>query len=136
MNPETSSPKILGVPIEVRFRDMDSMGHVNNAVYFTYPEMARVAFYRHFMGVTQIQDLEMIAAKATCEFRSPATWNDRLLARVWVSRVGTTSFDFDYEITDEKSGRLIATAQTIQVAWDYRTDSKKLVPQRLRELLL
>ena len=136
MNPETSSPKILGVPIEVRFRDMDSMGHVNNAVYFTYLEMARVAFYRHFMGVTQIQDLEMIAAKATCEFRSPATWNDRLLARVWVSRVGTTSFDFDYEITDEKSGRLIATAQTIQVAWDYRTDSKKLVPQRLRELLL
>jgi len=136
MNPETSIPKILGVPIEVRFRDMDSMGHVNNAVYFTYLEMARVAFYRHFMGATQIQDLEMIAAKATCEFRSPATWNDRLLARIWVSRVGTSSFDFDYEITDENSGRLIATAQTIQVAWDYRTDSKKLVPQRLRELLL
>ena len=136
MNPETSSPKILGVPIEVRFRDMDSMGHVNNAVYFTYLEMARVAFYRNFMGATQIQDLEMIAAKATCEFRSPATWNDRLLARIWVSRVGTSSFDFDYEITDENSGRLIATAQTIQVAWDYRTDSKKLVPQRLRELLL
>ncbi len=136
MKPEASSHKVLGVPIEVRFRDMDSMGHVNNAVYFTYLEIARVAFYRHFMGATEIEDLEMIAAKATCEFRSPATWNDRLLVRIWVSRVGTTSYDFDYEIRDENSGRLIATAQTIQVAWDYRTDSKKVVPQRLRELLL
>ena len=136
MKPEISSPKVLGVPVEVRFRDMDSMGHVNNSVYFTYLEMARVAFYRHFMGATQIQDLEMIAAKASCEFRSPATWNDRLLVRIWVSRVGTTSYDFDYEITDENSGRQIATAQTIQVAWDYRTNSKKLVPQRLRDLLL
>ncbi len=135
MKPDSSSNKVLGVPIEVRFRDMDSMRHVNNAVYFTYLEMARVAFYRHFLGATQIEDLEMIAAKATCEFRSPATWNDRLLVQIWVSRVGTTSFDFDYEITDEP-GRLIATAHTIQVAWDYRTNSKKAVPQRLRELLL
>ena len=112
------------------------MGHVNNSVYFTYLEMSRVAFYRHFMGVTQIEDLQMIAAKATCEFRSPATWNDRLQVQIWVSRVGTTSFDFDYKVTDENSERLIATARTVQVAWDYRKNTKKMVPQQLRDLLL
>jgi acyl-CoA thioester hydrolase len=109
----------LAVPVDVRFRDMDSMGHVNNAVYFTYFENARIAYWRAVPGVRSRRNLDYILARAECDFRSPTTIEDELVCHVRVASFGRSSFVFDYLLRDERSGRIVAEGRTVQVMYDY-----------------
>lgn len=126
--------KALVIPMEVEFHDLDAMGHVNNVRYFTFMEAARVAFFRHFLDARRIHDLQMIAVEASCRFLSPAHWGEILLVRVWIPRVGNTSFDFRYEMTERETGRKVARGKTVCVSWDYVAESKMRVPDRVRRL--
>ena len=109
----------LAVPLEVRFRDMDSMGHVNNAVYFTYFENARIAYWRAVPGVRSRRSLNYILARAECDFKSPTTLEDELRCHVRVSSFGRSSFTFEYLLRDERTGRIVAEGRTVQVMYDY-----------------
>ena len=109
----------LAVPVDVRFRDMDSMGHVNNAVYFTYFENARIAYWRAVPGIRSRRNLDYILARAECDFRSPTTIEDDLCCHVRVAWFGRSSFAFEYLLRDERSGRNVAEGRTVQVIYDY-----------------
>ncbi|PYT34533.1 MAG: hypothetical protein DMF52_12370 [Acidobacteria bacterium] len=109
----------LAVPIEVRFRDMDSMGHVNNAVYLTYFENARIAYWRAVPGVRSRRNLDYILARAECDFKSPVTLDDELFCHIRVASFGRTSFVFEYLLRNEPNGRGVAEGRTVQVMYDY-----------------
>src|SRR5687767_1853285 len=86
------------VTIEVSFRDLDAMGHVNNAVYLSYMETARIKFLVDLLAVTSLHDLPVIMAEATCTFKSPAFFGEQLTVGVGISRFGSKSFDMTYRI--------------------------------------
>ncbi len=111
----------LAVPVEVRFRDMDGMGHVNNAVYFTYFENARIAYWRAVPGVRSRRAPNYILARAECDFKSPTTLEDELCCHVRVASFGRSSFSFEYLLRDERAGRVVAEGRTVQVMYDYET---------------
>jgi len=108
----------LAVPIEIRFRDIDGMGHVNNAVYLTYFENARIAYWRAVPGVRSRRNLDYILARAECDFRSPVTLDDRLVCHIRVASFGRTSFAFEYLLRDGPTGRVVAEGRTVQVMYD------------------
>jgi acyl-CoA thioester hydrolase len=117
---------------EVAFRDLDVFGHVNNAVYLTYIETARIRYLREVLGIESLEDLLVIVAKVHIDFRSRATLGETLEVRTRVSRIGTKSFDVDHEIQGP-DGRLVARAETTLVTFDYRGDSTMPVPDLWRE---
>ena len=108
--------------LEVRFRDCDPMGHVNNAVYLTYLEQARFAHWRAVWGF----DFEglpenapsVILARAEIDYRRPARYGDVLEVRISLDRVGRTSFSYAYEIVDQND-LIVAEAKSVQVMYDY-----------------
>ncbi len=122
-------------PVQVRFRDMDAMGHVNNAVYLTYLEMARVGYYRNLFGLTQPEDFPFILARVEIDFRSPVVLGEDILVGIRVSRVGNKSFHFEYEIREVETGRLVAEAKSVQVMYDYKTGATMPVPDDFRQRL-
>lgn len=122
----------LSVPIEVRFRDMDSMGHVNNAVYFTYFENARIAYWRAVPAIRSRRSLDYILARAECDFRSPATAEDALACLVRVSSFGRSSFTFEYLLRDGRSGRAVAEGRTVQALYDYALRKTRPLDPALR----
>ena len=134
-----SDPVPVKVPIQVRWRDLDALGHVNNAVYLTYFELARLGYIRALLGEdAEIDprtllpaDFQFILAEVTCHYRSPATLRDRLMATIWVSQVGRKSFVFEYRITDEGTGRLIAEGCSTQVWYDYAAGESRPVPKEI-----
>ena len=75
--------------IDVRFRDCDALGHVNNAVYLTYLEQARFAHWQRLTGTSGIPRT-FILARVECDYRAQATVGDRLIVRLqaW-PRLGT-----------------------------------------------
>ena len=109
----------LAVPVEVRFRDMDSMGHVNNAVFLTYFENARIAYWRAVPGIHSRRNLDYILARAECDFKSPATLEDQLCCHIRVASFGRSSFSFEYLLRDERTGRVVAEGRTVQAMYDY-----------------
>jgi acyl-CoA thioester hydrolase len=121
--------------IRVAFGDVDMMGHVNNAKYFTYFETARTNLLREsFAGFPQGQ-LSVIIAHAEIDYKAPAKWNDELEVKVRTAAVGNSSFTYEYQITDQE-GKLVATGKTVQVAYDYSTGSSVPIPERARNVLL
>jgi len=95
------------------------MGHVNNAVYLTYLEVARFAYWRDVAGGRIEGDVSFIMARAEIDYKVPADYHDRLEVRIAITGFGRTSFVFEYEIVDQ-NGRLVATARTVQVFYDYK----------------
>jgi acyl-CoA thioester hydrolase len=117
---------------EVAFRDLDAFGHVNNAVYLTFLENARVTYMREVLGVDSLSSLLVIVASIQIDFRSRASLGEVLEVGSRVSRVGGKSFDLDHEIRGP-GGRLVAEAHTVLVAFDYEQEGPMDVPTEWRD---
>lgn len=113
----------------VRFRDVDAMGHVNNAVYLTYLEDARIAFLRRIGADVP----EMILARVEIDFRAPLSEGDELRIGVRPVSVGTKSFELEYEL--RIGDKLAAEAKTVIVSYDYAAGQPVAVPDHWREQL-
>ncbi len=111
--------------IEVRWRDLDALGHVNNAVYFTYFETARVKYAEEVLGIRSAKDVDFILASIQCDFLSQVSSGERLEVGIRIPAAGQTSFDFEYEARSLDDGRPVARARSTQVLFDYATNRKK-----------
>jgi acyl-CoA thioester hydrolase len=120
--------------IAVRFRDCDAMGHVNNAVYLSYLEQARVEAWHRMTGTTGLPK-NMILARVEIDYRAPATLGDRLLVRLQVAAVGTTSFTLDCTIQNVRTREVVAAARTVQVMYDYAAGRPMEIPPGIRARL-
>lgn len=121
--------------IPVRFRDMDALGHVNNAVYVTYLEIARIGYYRQLTGRSN-PEIGMIIARIECDYRSPAFLGETVLVACGTTALGNSSTTMAYRLTDEASGRLIAEGKSVQVAYDYEANRPVPLPDELRRAIV
>jgi acyl-CoA thioester hydrolase len=118
--------------VRVRFRDVDAMGHVNNAVYFTYMETARSVFFQQFFAIRQPFDIPVILGETSCRYLAPAYFGQILRVGLGVSHFGTKSFDMVYGI-DGPDARLVATGRSTMVMYDYEQGRSVLVPDSFKE---
>ena len=105
--------------MEVRFRDLDALGHVNNAVYLTYFESARMAFWMQVMGKADLTGMNMILARAEIDFRSPLVFGESVEIGVGCTSIGRSSFVLEQDMHDRASSRLVAQARKVLVHYDY-----------------
>ena len=120
--------------LDVRFRDCDPMGHVNNAVYLTYLEQARLAQWRSLWGFGSTPNVPgVILARAEVDYKLPAKFGDVLDVRIGLVELGRTSFTYEYEIVDA-AGRTVVTARSVQVMYDYAEARPVPIPENIRQL--
>jgi len=117
----------------VRFRDLDPMGHVNNAVFLTYIESARAAFLQNLGAVQTLEDLAIIVARIEIDFRAPVRFGNEVEVSVRVSRFGEKSFDLEHEL--RVGDTLAAEAKTVLVTYDYERREPVAIPAAWREKL-
>jgi acyl-CoA thioester hydrolase len=120
--------------LDVRFRDCDPLGHVNNAVYLTYLEQARLHCWRELWGFGDADSTVpgVIMARAEIDYRLPAHYGQTLEIRIALAAIGRTSFTYDYEIVDA-GNRMIASARTVQVMYDYASAKPVPIPADIRQ---
>jgi len=108
------------------------MGHVNNAVYLTYLEIARFAYWKA-AGLDRIAgEVSYIMARVEIDFRASATFGDVLDVALSVTGIGRSSFSMAYEIRDQNE-RVVSTARSVQVTYDYAAGASVLVPPAIRQ---
>lgn len=111
------------------------MGHINNAVYVTYLEVARQEYWRAYSRQVDYRRVPFILAHVTIDFRSEALVNERLLLGIRCGSIGNKSFTFEYEIRERESRRLVVEASSVQVCYDYDQKRSIAVPEELRRTL-
>lgn len=117
----------------VRFRDLDPMGHVNNAVFLTYIESARVAFLEQLGAATTLEEMTIIVARIEIDFRAPVRLGDEVEVSATVTRFGEKSFDLDHELRVGET--VVAEARTVLVTYDYEHRRPVEIPDGWREKL-
>lgn len=133
--------------LEVRFRDCDPMGHVNNAVYLTYLEQARFHHWRASglatrtisrapeAGAAAPADIPgVIVARVEIDYRKAAKYGDLLRIDLGVAAIGRTSFTYEYEIRDA-GGAMVATAKTVIVRFDYAAGKPVPITEEVKAAL-
>jgi acyl-CoA thioester hydrolase len=112
--------------VEVRFGDTDAMGHVNNAVYMTFVESARVAWWTATTGEPLEREAGraegLILAEAEIAFRSPLFFGETVVVETRAKGLGRTSLGLEHRMTASRPGgpvRLVATCRSVIVRYDY-----------------
>ncbi|WP_435363812.1 acyl-CoA thioesterase [Haloarchaeobius sp. DYHT-AS-18] len=121
------------VDIDIRYNDVDLLGHVNNAVYVSYLEEARVEYLPEVLGDTDA--LDGVIANLEIDYHRPITLEDDVSVAIAITEVGNSTLHFEYEV--RASGEVAATATTVQVAYDAEAGESRELPeawkQRVRE---
>ena len=124
-------------PIAVRWGDMDAMGHVNNAAYFTYCESARMSYFR-------VIDLDRLREEphhgpavvtATCNFHRQLHYPAELEVAARASKIGGKSFTLEYVLFRRSSDEVVADGSSVVVWVDYEAGKAIPLPAALREAI-
>ena len=108
--------------VTVRWRDVDALGHVNHAVFLTYLEEGRDAFYTRTLGA----DPNYVVVRLEVDLRAEVRYPDRrVTVRIEVERIGTTSLTTRETIVT-RTGETAAQARVVTVHWD--AEQRKPVP--------
>lgn len=116
--------------VPVRYRDIDDMGHVNNAVYVTYLEEARTDYFRAVLG-ERVREVDSVVANHTLDYRRSITLEDDVTVAVGIDDLGETSLTLSQEVRAD--GEVAATAETTLVVLDSETREPMPIPEDVRE---
>ena len=98
--------------IPTRYRDLDPMGHVNNAVYASFCEQARMEYFDDVFEM-ELDALNMVLAHLEIDYERPIRQGQSVAVRVRVAEIGGSSFTMAFEILADEA--LAATAESTQV---------------------
>jgi acyl-CoA thioester hydrolase len=120
--------------ITVRFGECDGLGHVNNGIYFTYFEDARIDIFRLFNPSLELPEWNLIVASAKGEFLKQVTYAQSIKVLTWISHVGNSSFVVEHGIQNEQ-GEWVARGQAVMLAYDYSANRPQPLWADVRDAL-
>jgi acyl-CoA thioester hydrolase len=121
-------------PVEVRFRDLDPMGHAHHSLPLICFEEARAAYWREVVGRPNatVEDIDYIMAEVRIRYHGRIRFPGRVLVGARVARLGEKSWTMEYELRDD-AGELLAGGTTVQVMYDYGAERSKVIAPEVRE---
>jgi acyl-CoA thioester hydrolase len=125
--------------LEVRFRDVDAFGHVNNAVFLSYIEQARIRYLAEALqlsiSLTDVGELPLILARIEIDYRAPIFFGQTVEVGTRVDWIGRSSFSMSHRATAGDDAHTVTEAKTVLVAYDYRAARPLPVPDAWRRHL-
>ncbi|HWT15894.1 MAG TPA: thioesterase family protein [Patescibacteria group bacterium] len=134
---DTTAPKLLvRAPVTVRWGDMDAYNHVNNSVYATYVEEARLHWFRSLDPNWMGEDAAPILAALNTNFRKPIEWPAEIVVEMFAGRVGRSSFTARFRIVDRQAPDVLyAEGDSVLVWIDPKSGKSIELPPHLRAAL-
>jgi acyl-CoA thioester hydrolase len=123
--------------IAIRFSDIDARGHVNNAVYLTYFEVARFNYWRD-VAHWNLKEIGIVIGRSEIHYLKPVTIEDTLVCYVRVTRIGNSSFDVMHVLTKttDKGQEICTTCKTVCISYDYATNKSISIPKEGRNKMI
>lgn len=123
-------------PITIRFRDLDALNHVNNAVFITYVEQGRIGYFRKVIGRNHDwSKFGTLLAHTSIDYLKPILLDDELYCDVEIVKMGEKSFEVSFElvVVSDQVNTLCAKGKNVLVCFDNIKMSTALVPDDWRK---
>jgi len=117
---------------EIRFSDIDALGHVNNAVYLNYFEQARVSFFKEINdGPWDWSKQGILLARNEVDYKVPVLFGDEVVTEVWVEKIGTKSFVLAYDLFKVINAEKVkcSSGASVLVAYDFEAGHSTVIPE-------
>lgn len=126
-------PKILArIPIGVRWRDMDSFGHVNNAKYVSYLEEARIRWLAAMPGLEMRGPVLPVIVNTNVNYRRPIVWPNDVVVELFIERIGTSSVTIGHRIIDQNEPSVLYSDGNVVAVWmDTRSGASVPLPEAI-----
>ncbi|HCF60644.1 MAG TPA: acyl-CoA thioesterase [Myxococcales bacterium] len=123
------------VALEVRWSDLDALGHVNNARYFGYFEQGRIGYLERVAPGRKLVEsgVAPLLAHTECDFLAPIEHPASLLVGTRALRVGSSSVELQQTVRGREGGRVHAIGRAVLVFFDLAAGAAVAIPQPLRE---
>lgn len=104
------------LPIQIRFNDVDRLGHVNNNSYFSYYDLGKEEYLNNILKVDyHTQDVAPVIANINADFIEPIFYGDEIVVETRVCHVGQKSFTLEQQAVNERTGRTVCRCKTVMV---------------------
>ncbi len=124
----------ISTPIQVRFTDIDGLGHVSNSVYLSYYDQGRVDYFEQFMsGQINWTRPGMVIVSVKTDFMKPVLLHDKVIVKSRVSKIGNKSIEMDQILVCGKSHVVHSSCKTVLVAIDHESGESVPVSDLMRE---
>lgn len=129
----TPKPLLARIPIAVRWRDMDSFGHVNNAMYVSYLEEARCRWLIDVAGIDMKGTELPVLVNSNVNYRKPIVWPGQVVVELTVDKIGSSSMTIGHRIVSDTDSTVIYSDGSVVVVWiDTTTGQSIPLPEAVR----
>ncbi|MDR1543439.1 MAG: acyl-CoA thioesterase [Prevotellaceae bacterium] len=122
--------------VQLRFNDADSLGHINNSVYFSFYDLGKSEYFKAVNGEAILpQDIDIVIVHVEVDFLAPVFLSDEIEVQTVVSEIGNKSLTLVQRIVDVKSGTIKCVCKTVMVGFDQKTQTSKPVSDHWRKAI-
>ena len=122
------------VPVQIRFNDLDGLGHVNNSVYLSFYDLGKSDYFRTVRRQRLMVDkIDVVIAHIDVDFHSPVFLEDEIEVRTKVETIGNKSFTLLQQIVEKNSGEIKCSCRTVMVGFDQKTHQALPISKEWRE---
>lgn len=127
--PDAKYPFKHYLPLQTRFNDFDMLGHINNAVYFTFFDMGKAHYFEAVNnGPIDWHNVGVVIANTNCDFYKPIFFDDTVAVVTTMVALGKKSFKLEQRVINAKTRLTHARCITVMAAYDPRTLKSAEVP--------
>ena len=122
------------VALQLRFNDIDVLGHVNNNAQLALFDVGTTEFYNALRG--QLADwsrVEAVIVNINCTFMEQIRFTDPMEVRTRVKKIGEKSFTLQQILRNTETGRICSMCESVMVSVDYATKASKPIPENIAE---
>ncbi len=119
--------------VQVRFNDIDGLGHVNNAVQNEYFDLGRMKYLEHLLGSPiNWKDFAMVIASVHTDFAAPIYLHEKIEVSTKVYKLGEKSLKMAQIITNTCTGEIKSTCKSVMVAIDFTSGKSMELSEKIR----
>lgn len=123
-------------PVQLRFSDVDQLGHVNNSVYFSLYDLAKTDYMRLVHGDDMdYRHTSIVVANLNANFLVPVYFSDKLAIQTATIHLGHKSFVLYQRAICVDTGEVKCECRTVMVAFDVEAQQAIPIPQEWKEAI-
>lgn len=120
-------------PIQLRFNDVDQMGHVNNAVIMEFFDLGKSEFFTAVGLPPEEGEFTVMVVHVEVDFHSQIHYRDKVHVTTYVDGFGTKSLRVVQQVVDDATGTPCATCKTVMAGYSRTTQKGAVIPDTIKE---
>ncbi|HNW50045.1 MAG TPA: thioesterase family protein [Prolixibacteraceae bacterium] len=124
------------LPIQIRFSDVDAMGHVSNTMYQNYYDSGKLHYFDEVIPEMDFKTLGVVGASIKIEYLKPVFLRTKILVETRVSHIGNKSMTMDHNLIDETTNEVLSTCKAVLVCYSIQEQSSIPIPEKWKQNIL